>query len=443
MTTEIRPFTVNHRLVFGLALPMTLAYLTTPLLGVADTAVVGRLGDASMIGGLAVGAILVDVIFTTFNFLRSGTTGLTAQAFGREDGIEIQAILLRSLIIGIASGLILLVLTPLLLILGLYLMEPSETVVIATQQYVLIRMLSAPLTLGNYAILGWLIGLGKTRTGLLLQMVLNGSNIILSIFLGLYLALGIEGVAAATAMSELLAFLLGLLLCYPLLDRSTRPSRQQLLDRTALWRLANLNVDIMLRSFALLFAFAFFTAQGADLGEQTLAANAVLMNFFMIAGYFLDGLAAAAEQLVGRAIGANYRDGFIRSLKLTLSWNIVIAALLALVFWTFGEATITLITTLESVQAEAMEYLLLVALLPLTGVLAFQLDGVFIGATWSRDMSRMMLVSLGAYLIACWWLRDFANSGLWLALHVFLLVRGITLSARLPAKIRQTFNQRG
>lgn len=427
-------------MVFGLALPMTLAYLTTPLLGLVDTAVVGRLGQASLIGGLAVGAILIDMIFTTFNFLRSGTTGLTAQAYGRQDDIEIQAMLFRSLMIGFICGLILLALTPLLLALGLYLMDPGKNVAIATQQYVLIRMFGAPLALGNYAMLGWFIGLGKARTGLLLQLVLNGSNIVLSIFLGLYLELGIKGVAAATVISELLAFLLGLIICYRLLDRSTRPTRQRLLDRAALWRFANLNADIMLRSLALLFAFAFFTAKGADLGELTLAANAVLMNFFMIASYFLDGLAVAAEQLVGRAIGASYRDGFIRSLWLTLGWNAFMAIGLSILFWMFGESLIALITTLQPVQIEAAQYLLLAVALPLTGVLAFQMDGVFIGATWSRDMSLMMLVSLGAYLVAWWLLQDFANTGLWLALHVFLLVRGITLSACLPRRIRRTFN---
>lgn len=440
MTSSVRPFAVTHRMVFGLAVPMTLAYLTTPLLGLVDTAVVGRLGEASLIGGLAVGAILIDIVFTTFNFLRSGTTGLTAQATGREDATETQATLFRSLMIAIICGFTLLALTPLLLALGLYLISPGTHVSMATQQYVLIRMFGAPLALGNYAMLGWLIGLGKSKTGLLLQIVLNGCNIILSILLGLYGGLGIEGVAAATVISELIAFLLGLAICYRLLGHSTRPTRPQLLDRTALWRLANLNTDIMLRSFALLFAFAFFTARGADLGELTLAANAVLMNFFMIASFFLDGLAIAAEQLVGRSIGANYRDGFIRSLWLTLTWNTFMAALLSVIFGLFGKNLIALITTLEPVQIEATRYLLLAAVLPLTGVLAFQMDGVFIGATWSRDMSLMMLVSLGAYLVTWWLLRDFANTGLWLALHVFLLVRGLSLSACLPGRIRRTFD---
>ncbi|WP_218132772.1 MATE family efflux transporter [Nitrosomonas halophila] len=441
MPSPTRPFAVTHRMVFNLAVPMTLAYLTTPLLGLVDTAVVGRLGEASLIGGLAVGAILIDLALTTFNFLRSGTTGLTAQAFGRADAVEIQATLLRSLMIGVTCGLILLALTPLLLAIGLYLMDPGDKVAIATQQYVQIRMFGAPLALGNYAVLGWLIGLGRTKTGLLLQIVLNGTNIALSFLMGLHLGFGIEGVAAATVISELLALLLGLSICHRLLAGNKRPSSERLFDRAALWRLANLNADIMLRSFALLFAFAFFTAQGAELGEQTLAANAVLMNFLMIAGYFLDGLATSAEQLVGRAIGANYRAGFVRSLRLTLAWNLCMAALLSLIFGLFGETLIAVMTTLESVRMEASHYLLLAALLPLTGVLAFQMDGVFIGATWSREMSRMMLVSLSAYLIAWWLLQDFANTGLWLALHIFLLVRGLTLSVRLPVRVRQAFRQ--
>ncbi|CAE6485612.1 putative efflux protein, MATE family [Nitrosomonas nitrosa] len=439
MTQPVRPFIITHRSIFSLSVPMTLAYLTTPLLGLVDTAVVGRLGEASLIGGLAVGAILIDIIFTTFNFLRSGTTGLTAQALGQGDKVEIQAIFIRALIIAIIGGLVLAMFSPLLLALGLYLMAPGDEVTLAAQYYVLIRIVGAPLALANYAILGWLVGLGKARTGLLLQLTLNGSNIALSISLGLYLEFGIQGVAIATVISELCALLLGLYICYRLLDRNTRPSRTQLLDRDALWRFANLNVDIMLRSFALLFAFAFFTTKSAHFGELTLAANAVLMNFFMIASYFLDGLAIAAEQIVGRAIGANYRAGFMRGLGLTFAWNTFMAMLLSIVFWLFGIDLIRLITTLEPVQAEATQYLLLAAILPLSGVLAFQMDGVFIGATWSRDMSLMMLVSLGAYLIAYWLLQDMANTGLWLALHIFLLMRGVTLLARLPGRVRRTF----
>ena len=434
-----RPFAVTHRMVIGLALPMTLAYMTTPILGLVDTAVVGRLGSAALIGGLAVGAIIIDVAFTTLNFLRSGTTGLTSQAVGREDEKEKQAILFRALLIALAGGLAMIALIPFILWAGLWFMAPGEAVADATERYFTIRMLGAPFALANYALLGWLIGLGRAGLGLLLQVVLNGTNIALSILLGLKLGYGLEGVAWATVFSEALAFVTGCLICWQLLDHSVRPSRQRVFDRAALVRIANLNADIMVRSFLLLLAFAFFTAQGAKFGETVLAANAVLMNFFMVAGFFLDGMATAAEQIVGRAIGAHHREGFWRGIRLTLLWNGLLALALFGVFWLVGHALIDLITTLEPVREEAYRWLIFAALTAITGVVAFQMDGVYIGATWSREMSLMMILSFAAYLLVWWLLRDMGNTGLWLALHSFLIFRGITLSARLPANARRVF----
>ncbi len=437
---SMKPFVVSHSMVITLALPMTLAYMTTPVLGLVDTAVVGRLGDAALIGGLAVGAILIDVIFTTFNFLRSGTTGLTAQAVGREDEVEKQAILIRALMIAVGAGIAMCILSPLILKLGLWAMDPAVHVAEATATYFVIRIIGSPFALANYAILGWMIGLGRTGLGLLIQTVLNSFNIVLSIVLGLLAGYGLPGVAAATVISELAATILGLIICWRLMDRNARPSRARIANLEALKRFANLNADIMIRSFVLLSAFAFFTAQGARLGDTQLAANAVLMNFFVISGFFLDGLATAAEQIVGRSIGANYRPGFWRGFWLTLLWNVTLAGMLSLCFWFFGHQLIDLITTVESVRAAAYDYLIFASLTAITGVLAFQMDGVYIGATWSREMSTMMVLSFIAYLVAWWFLRDFGNAGLWIALHVFLIMRGITLSIRLPVRAKAAFD---
>lgn len=440
VSSEAKKFEVTHKTVLQLAVPMTLAYITTPLLGLVDTAVVGRLGVEALIGGLAVGAIIIDLVFTTFNFLRSGTTGLTSQAFGAEDEKEKQAILFRALAIAISSGIVMILLSPLIIGLGLWFMAPSEAVADATKTYFLIRMLSAPFSLGNYAILGWLLGLGKSYTSLAVQVVLNGTNIIFSIYLGLILEWGIEGVAIATIIGEILAFVIGIYICWRTLDHSIRPSRTRIMDKKALSRLVNLNADIMLRSFVLLFAFAYFTAQGAGFGDLTLAANAILMHFFLISGYFLDGLATAAEQIVGRSIGANYKPGFWRGFKLTLFWSTVMAILCSLIFWFVGPALINLMTTITEVRNEALIYLAWAAFIPLSGMLAFQMDGVFIGATWSRDMSIMMIISLCGYLLVWWLVKEpLGNHGLWLALHCFVVFRGLTLSARLNSKVRQTF----
>ena len=440
ISPEIKKFEITHKTVLQLAVPMTLAYITTPLLGLVDTAVVGRLGVEALIGGLAVGAIIIDLVFTTFNFLRSGTTGLTSQALGAEDEKEKQAILFRALAIAISSGLVMILLSPLIIGLGLWFMAPSEQVADATRTYFLIRMLSAPFTLGNYVILGWLLGLGKSYTTLAVQVLLNGINIVFSIYLGLVLEWGIEGVAIATIIGEVIAFCVGTYICWNTLDHSTRPSRARIMDRNALLRLVNLNADIMLRSFTLLFAFAYFTAQGAGFGDLTLAANAILMHFFLISGYFLDGLATAAEQIVGRSVGANYKDGFWRGFRFTLFWSAVMAVACSLVFWIVGPTLINLMTTITEVRSEALIYLAWAAFIPLSGMLAFQLDGVFIGATWSRDMSIMMVISFIGYILVWWLVKEpLGNHGLWLALHSFVAFRGLTLSARLNTKVSQTF----
>lgn len=434
------PFRIDNRTVFGLAAPMTLAYISTPLLGLVDTAVAGRLGDPALIGGLAVGAVIIDLVFATFNFQRAGTTGLTAQATGAGDETERQAILWRALILAAGLGVAVIVAGPFLLWAGLWMMAPGKEVADATRDYFLIRLFAAPFSLASYAILGWLVGIGRAGLGLAVQTLLNGVNIVLSILLGLVWGWGLTGIAAATVIAEIVTVAAALPLCLRLMDRNRAPSTDRIRDMAAIRRLVSLNGDIMLRSFVLLFAFAFFTAQGSRYGKITLAANAILMHFFLIGGYFLDGLATAAEQIVGRAIGAKWRDGFVRGLRLTTIWNVALATAVSLFFLLLGRHLIDLTTTLPEVREQAYAMLWLAALTPLTGVIAFQMDGVFIGATWSRDMSVMMLISFAVY-VAAWWLLTplLGVVGLWLALHVFLLTRGLTLSARVPYRLRTTF----
>ena len=441
MTANPRAFEVTHRSVMAIAWPTTLAFLSTPLLGLVDTGVVGRLGDPALLGGLAVGAILFDIIFTTFNFLRASTTGLVAQALGAGQVEEQRVVLVRSLLLSVVMGGIVLLLAPLISTLGVWAMDVPIAVEQATLIYFSVRVLAAPLTLINYTVLGWMLGLGQARLGLALQFVLNGSNIALSILLGLVWGWGIEGVAWATVIAEALAACVGLSIAWVRLSGLGALAWPHLFDRAALMRLFGVNRDIMIRSFCLLFAFAFFTAQGARFGEITLAANAVLMNFFLIAGYFLDGFATAAEQLTGKAVGARHRPAFDSTVRLTLLWGFALAVGATLVFWVGGPWVIDLLTTNEVVRAEARDYLLWAAITALVGVVAFQMDGVYIGATWSADMRNMMLLSL-LFFLGTWWIAVplMGNHGLWLSLEVFLGIRGLSLFVRLPQKAQQTFN---
>ncbi len=437
-----RRFTVTNKMVLRIAVPMTLAYLTTPLIGIADTAIVGQLGDAALLGGLAAGAIVFDVVFATFNFLRSGTTGLVSQAYGSRDRAEEQAIFWRALILALLIGTALILLGPLIAALGAWFIAGEPRVTEALQTYVLIRLWCAPLALGNYAILGYVLGRGEGGVGLALQFAINLTNIALSLWLGLWLGWGLEGVAWGTVMGEAIGFAIGIAVLTTRFGRRGPMRPGALRDMARLKAMLTLNRDIMIRSFALLAAFALLARQGAQLGTVTLAANAVLMNFFLVASYFLDGFATAAEQLAGRAVGARWRPAFDRAVRLTAIWGFALAGVMTLLVLVFGDHLIALVTTAAEVRDVAATYLPWAALTAVTAVLAFQMDGVFIGATWSRDMRNMMLLSLTLYVAALWTLGPlFGNHGLWAALHVFLLARGLSLLAVLPLRARQTFAQ--
>jgi putative MATE family efflux protein len=437
---EGRPFAVTNRSVLAIAVPMTLAYLTTPLLGLVDTAVVGQFGDAALLAGLAAGALVFDVVFTTFNFLRSGTTGLVAQAFGRGDPAEEQAVLWRAVLIAVAAGAALALLAPLASCAGRVFIGVEPRVGVAMDTYVRIRMLGSPFALVNYAILGYVLGRGEAGLGLLLQFVLNGVNMVLCLALGLRLGWGVAGVAWATVTGEFVAMLVGLAVVLCRFRKAPGLEKRRVFDIPAVLRMLSLSRDIMIRSFSLLAAFALFTRQGAQFGTVTLAANAVLMNFFLVAGYFLDGFATAAEQLAGRAIGARAESAFRRAVRLTLWWGFGLAGAATLVLLLAGSRLVALITTAAAVRAVADAYLPWATFTALSGVLAFEMDGVFIGATWSRDMRNMMLLSFLVFVAALLVLAPvFGNSGLWAALHVFLLTRGFSLLATLRVRARTAF----
>jgi hypothetical protein len=284
--SAVRPFEVTHRGVLAIALPMTLAYLSTPLLGAVNTAVIGRLGDAALLGGLAIGAIIFDAVFTTFNFLRSGTTGFTAQAYGALDGPELQAVFWRALILALVAGLIVVALHDAILAAAFAFMGGSEAVRGATATYYKIRVLATPLALANYVILGWLIGRGRALLALFLQSVLNGVNIILSVALVSGLGFGVAGVAWAAFAAETATAALGTVVVLRLLETSYRSDLARIVNLRAFRRMLAVNGDIMIRSFALLFAFAFFVSRSAAASDVVLAANQILITFFFVGSYF-------------------------------------------------------------------------------------------------------------------------------------------------------------
>ncbi|AJC77832.1 DNA-damage-inducible protein DinF [Rhizobium etli bv. phaseoli str. IE4803] len=433
-------FEVTHRLVLSIAIPMTLGFLTTPLLGLTSTAVVGHMGDPEALAGLAIGAMLFDLILGSFNFLRASTTGLTAQAYGRRDQHEQQAVFARALISALGCGLALLCLSPLLMPAGLRLMGAEGAIAEATSTYFSIRILAAPAALANYAILGFVLGRGQGKIGLLLQAIINGINILLSIYLGLTLGWGVAGVAWGTMAGETAGALVGLFVVLNGFAKADRPAWAEIVSRHRLAELFALNRDILIRTFVLIGAFTIMTRIGTSFGAVTLAANAVLMNFVLLSSYYLDGLANAAEQITGRAVGARYRPAFDRGLKLTILWSFGLAAIVSAFFFFAGPWLISVLTTSPEVRQAAATYLPWAAVTGLTGALAFLMDGVFIGATWSADMRNRMLMSFAGYLaMLAVFVPLFGNHGLWLGMNAFLLLRGFFLVMLVKPRADQTF----
>ncbi|WP_312038585.1 MATE family efflux transporter [Rhizobium binae] len=428
--------------VFAIAIPMMLASITTPLVGLVDAAVIGLVGDAVLVGGLAAGAVVFDVVFATFNFLRSGTSGVVAQAFGRGDALEERAAVLRAIVVAALFGLVLVLLAPLIAEFSEWSMNAEPAVTSAMDIYIRIRLISAPAALINYATLGYLLGRGDTGIALILQLLLNGVNIVLTIYFGVYLGGGIGGVAWGTGCAEVAAMIAGMFILVRRFYTLPTISPRRTFNVAALKRMLHLNSDIMIRTLVLMGAYFIFTRQSAQLGTSTFAANSVLMHFLLMADYVLGGFATAAQHLAGRAIGARDKTAFLRAVRLTTGWGFAVAAIASLVASAFGEQVVVAITKAPDVRSEAVLYLPWAALTALSGFLSFQMNAVFIGATWSRGMRDVMLVSFAAYITALFALeRMFGNHGLWASYHVFLLVRGIGLLWVMRRRVRIEFAQ--
>jgi MATE family multidrug resistance protein len=418
---------------------MMLSHVTEPLLGVVATAVIGRLGDAAQLGAVALGAVIFDFIFWGFGALRRGTAGLPAQAFGAGDDREMETVLARALVIAGVCGLGLVVLQAPIAIVALKLAGASAAVTQAAHTYFTIRIWSAPLALANFVLLGAVIGRARTDLALVLQVAINLANIALSLTFVLGFHWRIEGVAWASVIAEAVGVALGLVLLVRAGARPWTADRRTVLDGAAMRRTLAVNVDIAIRTIALVFAFAFFTSQGARAGDTTLAANAVLYNLFLVGAYFLDGFATAAEQLCGQAIGSRDAAGFRGVVKLAVGWSFAVGIAVTAAFLTLGGVFIDLMTTNAAVRTEARMFLTLAALTPLAGAVAFAFDGIFIGATWTAAMRNLMLASLALFLAAFWLLRGLGNEGLWWAMLAFMAARGLGQALAYPALARRAF----
>mgnify|MGYP000601524162 FL=1 len=425
---------LGHRRVLAIALPIVLSNATVPILGAVDTGVVGQIGEAAPIGAVGIGAIILTAVYWIFGFLRMGVTGLASQAHGAGDRAEVEAMLSRALLIGGAAGLAMIVLqVPVFW--GAFQVSPASAEVEAmARDYMGIRVFSAPAAISLYGITGWLIALERTRGVLVIQLVMNGLNIALDVLFVLGLGWGVEGVALATFIAEWSGLAVGMWLCRDAFAGPGWRDAGRVFDALRLKHMARVNGDILIRSVLLQAIFISFLFFGADFGDVPLAANQILLQFLHITAYALDGFAFAAETLVGQALGAKVRARLRRAAILTSLWGLGSSAALALVFALAGGRIIDLMTTAPEVREAARIYLPYMVLAPLAGLAPWMLDGVFIGATRTADMRNMMAVSFAIYAAALALLMPvFGNHGLWAALLVSFVARGVTLGLRYPA----------
>jgi len=425
--------------VFAIAGPAMIANLTTPLIGIVSTIAIGRLGDATLLGGVAIASVIFDCLFWLFGFLRMSTLAFTAQSIGAGEARELRPILVRGFVVAASIGAGLIILQIPLAAILLSLMGGSEGVTRAAKIYFAIRICSAPLALANYVVLGWLVGQARARLALGVQIAINVINAAATALLVLVLDFGIAGAAIAALVAEAAGLLLGILIAGRLSRGQPAVPRATLLDRAKLMRMLAVNRDIMIRTASLIAVFLFFTAQGARSGDVTLAANAVLNNFLLTSAFFLDGLANAAEQLCGRAYGARDGNAFSSATRLVILWGFAFALVVAVVYALFGPRLIDIMTASEDVRRSARDYLWFVVLSPMLAVFAFAFDGVYIGATWARDMRNLMMLSLLLFLGAWLAMRSFGNAGLWGALMVHYAARGGLQALRYPALLRASF----
>ncbi len=427
-----------HGPVWRLALPIMLANITTPLMGMVDTAIIGHLPDPALIGAVAVGALIFSFLYWGFGFLRMGTTGFAAQAFGSGDRVELAASFFRPALLALLLGGLLIALQGPLATLAFNLVAPSAEVRQAARIYFDIRILSAPAALLAYAVFGWFIALQQTRWVLIYGLLTNLLNLGFSLAFVLGLKWGIAGVAWGTVCAEVAALLLiAPAIAWKLRRHTVWPGLTRLLDPARLLALVRVNADLFVRTLALLITLGIFTTLGARQGDDILAANALLLHLQTLMSYALDAFAHAAETLTGAAWGRRDRRAFLGALEAATLWAAFFAIGTAIAYALAGPAILTLFTEHATVLDLAVLYLPWMVLSPLISVWSFMLDGVFIGTTRAATMRNSMLFSLLVYLGAIWALLPGAgNHGLWIAFLIFMLTRAITLGLALPRLLR-------
>ena len=415
--------------ILRLAVPSIITNITVPLLGMVDVAIVGHIGNASYIAAIALATMVFNLIYWNFGFLRMGTSGLTAQAYGAGDKQEYLHVLVRGLAIALLAALMLIALQRPIGYLCQRWIHSSEETIALTLTYFYIRIWAAPANLALYSLKGWFIGMQNAKTPMWIAIILNIVNIVCSLVFVFVLHAGIEGVAWGTVIAQYSGLTLAVILWFVQYGEMRHDIHiKESLKLKEMVRFFQVNADIFLRTLCLIAVFTFIPYISAEMGDEVLAANTLLMQLFTLLSYIMDGFAYAGESLVGKYVGAKDGNSLRICVHRLLFWGIGLAALFTLLYATCGRVLLGILTSDKSVVDTAMKYILWTILVPFTGFAAFIYDGIYIGATASKAMRNVMFVATGAFFIAYYALhRPLGNDGLWIAFLIFLTLRGLLM----------------
>ena len=420
-----------NRSILKLAIPNIISNITVPLLGFVDMMLMGHQDSIAYIGAIGLGGTIFSVMYSIFSFMRAGTTGFTAQAYGANDRAEMAYSLYRSLCIALIATVLVLSLQGPVEWLSMKLLHGSEEVLAYTAIYFRVRIWAAPAVLCLYAFNGWYIGMQNTTIPMIIAILTNVVNIILSIIFVNAMGMGVTGVALGTVIAQYCGLLTAVVFLFTKFRHYLVPIRRVLLlQADKLKRFFKVNADFMIRSILLVLSIAFFNNQSAKLGDDMLAINMILMQFFYIFSYFTDGFAYAGEALVGRFTGAHDPKQLRQTVKLLFLWGFFIALPFMVLYALFPDWFIRLVSDQPSIIPMAQPYHIYLAAIPLITFAAFLWDGVYIGATAARAIRNTMLISaVGVFLPATLLLLPrFGNHGLWIAFLLFMVARGLSMT---------------
>lgn len=433
---------MTHRAFLALAIPLIFSAMTTPLIGAVDTAIVGHLQDPALIGGVAVGALIFNTMYWLFGFLRVSTSGFSAQALGRKKEDDIMLAFVRPFLLAMFVGLSFILLQHPIKSASLLIISPPEHVGLFAEQYVAIRIWGAPFALISYVVIGWLMGIGRIRGAVTIQIGTNLLNVALDFLFVYWMQWGIGGVAAASLIAEVTGAVAGCLFVLRCYSFSAFSSLTQVLDKRPILHMLTVNRDLFIRTICLLTVLTTFTSIGARFGEVSLAANAILLQLHYLMAYMFDGVANAASIVVGRSVGARDRSLFERVVRLDIVWSSVICLWLVCTLGLMKEPIIALFTSIPAVQAETLQLFGWIMLFPIAGFWGLQLHGMFSGATVARPIRQSMIIAMLVFLISCWlFVPLWGNNGLWLSFIVFTIARSMTLHLSYPA-LRRLFHDK-